>query len=222
VNSPRNFAGVQGNVVCPPTTTSTTTTPGATTTSTTLQPLCVDGAAIGKPTVALAKLDPPAGNEKLVLSGVLQFAAGTPTTFDPAATGVQILLDDVSTGTRLLDLTRRTAPVPPGAPGTACGPKDGWKGFAYRNRSGALDPPTCTPGSANGLKRIVFKDRRARGKGIVFTVKASGATLAQPGGPLRVTVVLGALEADGLAGKCGLHAFTVPDCGTRRAAVRCR
>lgn len=204
-------------------TSSTTTSTAPPTTTTTLPPVCAGGVSISKAVVVLAKLQLPAGRQKMVVKGRLDFPAGAPAALDVAAQGAQLLVEDLGTGTDVLALTHRTHPIPPGAPGPGCAAKDGWKGTTYANASRALDPPACTPGSAGGLQTLAFKDKRARGKGIAFLASVKGGTFAPPVGPLRVTVVLGATPEAGLAGLCGTHAFAPAGCAARGAkGHRCR
>jgi hypothetical protein len=92
----------------------------------------------------------------------------------------------------------------------------------YRNASNALDPPVCTPGSANGLTQLDFVDDRARGRGIRVQAKTKHSTLGTPAGPLRVTIVSGG-AAEGDAGECGSHTFRPGECNARGgASLDCR
>jgi hypothetical protein len=176
--------------------------------------------------LVVTNVDGVAGNEKLVLKGTLPFAAGVPATFDPVATGAQVVVRDPSddSGSERFALSARDGdPIPPGPVGTGCGPRDGWKGRTYVNRSGRIDPPGCTQ-SAHGLRTLRFTDRRARGKGILFTIKTVRTTLLEgvPAGPLEATVVLGKDDADLLAGACGVTSFVPSHCVFGGTTYRCR
>ncbi len=206
-------------------TSSTTSTSDTvpTTTSTTLPPVCTGGTTISHATLVIAKVGAPPGDERLTLAGRIDFQLGIPHTFDPTASGAQLLLEDLSgNGTVLLDLTFRTNPIPPGVAGTGCGLRDGWKGTRYKNASNRLGSPTCAPGSAGGLTLMRFRDQRAKAKGISFAVKTKGSTLPASTGPLRVTLVVGATADAGLAGDCGVVTFTSDRCKVKRGTLRCR
>jgi hypothetical protein len=136
---------------------------------------------------------------------------------------LQVRLEDLgASGRRMIDLTSAGTPIPPGAPGTGCDPKDGWTNLSYRNRSNAVDPPVCTPDSGEGLRKIRLKDRRAKGKGVAFRIVGRGARITAPVGPLRFTIVLGSGDADGLAGACATRTFDAAACRARRGGFRCR
>ena len=189
--------------------------------------LCAGGTTINAPRVKLSRLigegEFPPPLARVLFTGRLVFPPGVPSTYDPRTTGVQVSIEDVGEhGAAVFDLTFRTDPVPPGSAG--CTPSDGWRPSAsateqtYRNGSTAMDPPVCTPGSANGLTSIKFKDLRARSGEIAFKVRAVNSILPRPGGyetlkgPLRTTIVLGATAADGLNGACGVHTFSPEQC----------
>jgi len=189
--------------------------------------LCRGGTTINAPRVKLSRLigegEFPPPLARILFTGRLVFPPGAPSTYDPRTTGVQVSIEDVGEhGAAVFDLTFRTDPVPPGTAG--CTASDGWRPSAsateqtYRNGSTAMDPPVCTPGSANGLTSIKFKDLRARSGEIAFKVRAVNSILPRPGGyetlkgPLRTTIVLGATAADGLNGACGVHAFSPEQC----------
>jgi hypothetical protein len=154
--------------------------------------------------------------------GRLDFPAGTPATFDPAARGAQLRVEDVGGATILLDLTNATAPIPPGPPGAGCGLKDGWKKATYRNTSNALGAPACPAGSAQGLRMLKLADKRAQGGGIALKGIVRGTTLTTPSGPLRVTLVLGADPAAGAAGECGVVTFADGACTQKKRSYACK
>jgi len=173
--------------------------------------------------VRITGIEAPAGQQGLLVRGVLLLAVSLPETFDPAASGVQLEVEDTGgSPVALVDLTARTTPIPPGGPGTGCGKGDGWRGPVYRNRSNALEPPVCFAGSAHGLTLLRVKDKRVRGGGITFRAVMNGATMPVPAGPLRVTLVLGADAAAGAAGRCGSVRFAPSECGRKRRTYTCR
>jgi CSLREA domain-containing protein len=204
------------------TTTTTTTIAGlsssttsSTTTTTLPPPLCASPAAIDKARVTVTKLNAAPGRQKVVVEGTLRLADGVP--LDPAASGVQVLVEDLGNpAAAVLDLTSAGA-VPPGGRGTGCGGKDGWKGATYRNKSGSLDAPTCTPGSAAGLRELTLKDRRRKGKGVHLALEARKARVVGPVGPLAVTVVVGDTGAP-----CAEHRFDAGACKLTKKRLRCR
>jgi len=197
-------------------------------------PLCLGGTTIAKPRVVLGGMGGAIGNERLMLKGELEFASGSPsgmTTLDAASRGAQVRIEDLGTGAVLFDLTTDTHPVPPGAMATSpCDPrarkKDGWKSsrnqraYVYQNKTGALVADGCAPGSAQGLRRLALKDRRASSGHVRFSLAAQRAAIAAPVGPLRMTIVLGADAADGQAGACAVHEFTPTGCRWNRRETR--
>jgi CSLREA domain-containing protein len=203
------------------TSSSSTTLPPSTTTTTTLPPpLCQGGASMQGMTLRLTKAGGTPGDERLVIAGSVMLGAGAPPVLDPASSGLQLLVEDVGAHGALLDLTAATSPIPPGARGNGCDAKDGWKKTTYDNRSGAVAPPSCPPGSARGLRRLRLKDRRSRGRGVSFTLQVRGGGLPMPVGPVRLTFVLGATPAAGATGLCGTHVFS--SCTPKGASYRCR
>ena len=214
-----------------PTSTSTTgiattsVTSSSTSTSTTTPtmppaPVCDGGARITRAALTVRRAGPPAGDEALRFAGVLELPAGRPAFFDPRGTGAQLLLEDLGRDDAVVfELSHRTHPIPSG-PG--CDARDGWTRARYANASGRIDPPACTPGSANGLRTLRFKDRRRRGKGIAFLATTSGSTLGPLVGPFRGTIVVGASIIASTVGDCGTHGFSRAVCSTRRGTLRCR
>jgi len=192
--------------------------------------LC-DGTAIRHATVVLKKLGPPMGDEAMTFKGDMVFPPGVPATFNPSAKGAQVLIEDISSGfTARYDLTHLTHPIPAGLKGSGCDPKDGWTPnatgtkHAYKNKSNALNPPTCTSASANGLAVVKFTDARATKGKISFSVGTKNSTIATPAGPLRVSIVMGASAADASAGECGAHAFPAAACafGNGGTSLKCK
>ena len=201
----------------------------------TTSPLCAGGAPFAKARIAVKKLGGQTGDEQLTFGGRLLFPAGAPAGYDPLdaiARGAQLLVEDLGGGgTALIDLTGASA-VAPGAYGPACDPAkhDGWKAnrkltaYTYRGRSNML-AGACTPGSAQGLAKLVLKDKRAKGGGVHFAVTVKGATIAAPVvGPLRGTLILDADPAAGPAGACGVHAFPAGACKANKkgTALTCK
>src|SRR5262249_51029741 len=75
-------------------------------------PLGVGGTTTAAPTIVITGLGDAPGNEKIRFSGKLKFPAGTPaglTPLDSIARGAQIRIEDLGSGTTLLDLTHDTA-----------------------------------------------------------------------------------------------------------------
>lgn len=210
-----------------PTSTSTSTSiattlppPPPPTTTTLPPPLCQGGAPMQDMTLRLTRLGGTAGDERMILAGTLMLPPGTPPVLAPQTSGAQLLVEDLGAGGALVDLTARTAAIPPGSRGAGCHPKDGWTGTTYQNRSGAIGAG-CRAGSAQGLRRMKLKDRRSRGRGVTFSVQVSDVALPAPQGPVRVTLVLGAEGGAGATGECGIHAFTAT-CSRKGATYRCR
>jgi hypothetical protein len=159
-----------------------------------------------KARLSLRKLDKEHGEQSLSAKGSFEPAVTTPT-IDPGTNGVTIRLSDADTGT-LVEVS-----LPGGAPGGGCDPKDGWtlKGSApgtpgkkvwkYINRTGAVDPPLCAPGTARGIKKVIVKDLDSGT--FRYIVKGKNVTLsAQPSDPigtLRFAVGLQA-QPEGFAG----------------------
>ncbi len=131
--------------------------------------------------VQLNKLDNP-GKSGLKASGRF-LPAPSAVPVDPAVAGVHLRLADA--GGVLYDVD-----VPGGAAGSSsCDPADGWKAtmtrnaetsWSYTNRSGAIDPPLCTPGSARGIGSIRIDDRIASKGYFEYSLNASKDTLPRP------------------------------------------
>jgi hypothetical protein len=168
--------------------------------------------------VRISRLHGASGDEQFTVAGTLLLPPSI--SLDPMRRGLQILLEDLGASERLLDLTADGTPVPPGERGTGCGQQDGWRDFFYRNLSGEL-PPLCSPNSAQGLRRIRLADRRAQGGGIDFGINGRGADLVKPTLPLRLTIVLGADRAAGLAGQCATQSLEI-SCKSKRSVFLCK
>jgi len=194
-------------------------------------PICESGVRLDAANLSLKQLTKTPGQQALTFSGTFRLTPEAAAAFDPARDGVQIRIDDVeNAGATVFALTvDEGSPVPPD--GRGCGTRDGWRSrggsHAYKNRSGALDAPACTPGSANGLTQIAFRARRSDPGLVRVKVKTRRTTLAATaaGGPLRATIVFGAERDAGATGACAsTHAFAALPCTerSRGAALRCR
>jgi endo-1,4-beta-D-glucanase Y len=165
--------------------------------------LCSGGGALGNVKLKLGGLTAAPGEQSVTLKASLFFPGGIPVPA-PYVNGAQVLIEDLGNGsTAVYELSRFTTPVPAQAAG-ACEAGEGWDAARnlYRNRSGALDPPACTAGTANGLSQIRYKPRGALD--LDLQLKARRATIAAPVGPLRLTWVLGATQAASDGGQCAL------------------
>ena len=179
---------------------------------------CTNPAYVLDASVNLKRLDRGPAAQQMDLRGTLSFPGGAPTVLDA---GAQILVEDVGSGdAAIFDLTEATSSVP-GAGDAVCDPRDLWKSSSskvqYRNKSTALDAPTCTPGSANGLSKIQYK--LGSTTDVPFRIRAKRSTIAEPVGPLRVTLVLGDTAAAGDAGNCGVSELL--DCSGDSASAYC-
>jgi cysteine-rich repeat protein len=181
--------------------------------------LCSAETAIMDARVTIASRTETTGDEKLLLKGRLVLPPGSPAV-DPASSGVQVVLEGAGSAP-IFDLSAGTSPIPAATAG-ACGAGDGWKVrsgrglFEYANRSGAIDPPTCTAGSANGLYRARIVENGGSGD-LRFVFRAKRASISAPGSGARVSVVLG--QEAGTAGACGRVELT---CVTDRAGKTTR
>jgi hypothetical protein len=169
-------------------------------------PACTDGGYLSGVQLTLGGIGNGAGEQSLKIKGSLFFPVSTPVASLDG--GAQILIEDLGAGSAAIyDLTTATFPVPSSSV-TGCSPSDLWKvtpkTTSYRNSSGSLDPPACTPGTAAGLRQLKYKPRSARD--VTFQVKANGASIAAPVGPLRLTLVLGDDAAASTGGECGISA----------------
>ena len=179
--------------------------------------------------LANAKLSARVGgvpsDDSLIISGDLVFGVGTPASVDPATTGAQLLVEDLGAAqTSWYELTRATNPLP--AFGNTCDPStDRWKNRAtvdtYKNKSGRL-PGFCIAQSARGLRTAKFTDRRTSQSAVKVKTKSQGWSLGAPIGPLRITVVLGAGEAESVGGACGSYTFDPAECTITSDRVLCR
>jgi hypothetical protein len=181
--------------------------------------LCSNPAFVLDASVDLRRLDAGAEAQQMTLRGTLFFPGGAPAALDA---GAQILVEDNGSGdAAIFDLTEATSPIP-GAGDPVCDPRDLWKSSTsrvqYRNRSGALDAPTCTDGSAAGIQKIQYK--RGSTTDVPFVIRAKHSTIAAPVGPVRMTLVLGDTAAAGTAGECGVSQLL--DCSGDAASMYCQ
>jgi hypothetical protein len=184
-------------------------------------PLCSGGGALGNLQVKIGGLTQPPGGQSLQVKGTLFFPAGIPASA-PYVAGAQLLVEDVGNGNAALyELSRFTTPVPSQAAGV-CEAGDGWDAarYMYRNRSGAMDPPACTAGSANGLGQIRYKARSAYD--LDLQLKAKGASIAAPVGPLRLTWVLGPGQSASDGGQCAVSVALPCTANGSGSTRRCR
>jgi hypothetical protein len=186
-------------------------------------PLCTSGGYASKLRIKIGGLSAGPNRQTLQLKGALFFPQGTPAAA-PYTDGAQILIEDVGNGgAALYELSRFTTAVPSQAAGV-CDPSEGWSASGsrtlYRNRSGALDPPACTAGSAAGLSQIKYKPRSAHD--LDLQLKARNASLPAPLGPLRVTYVLGSSQAASDGGLCAISAEIPCTVNASGRTVKCQ
>ncbi len=115
-----------------------------------------------KSRIIMKSLNQPLGTTQgFVAKGFFNPAAGVPP-IDPLLNGIHVRLVDAA-GT-LVDVS-----LPAGVVGaSACDPRDGWTmtvsgsgviTWKYKNFSGAIDSPACTPGSARGVYTAIVRDK---------------------------------------------------------------
>ncbi|MGH7787781.1 MAG: glycosyl hydrolase family 8 [Candidatus Binatia bacterium] len=186
-------------------------------------PMCSDGGYLGNAQIKLTGLLSGPAAQALQIKGSVFFPAGIPVAA-PYSGGAQILVEDVGSGnSAVFELSRFTNAVPPAAAGN-CSGDDGWDvrptTTTYRNRSGLLDPPTCTPGSARGLDQLRLKARSTNQ--IDFLVKTKRSTIATPVGPLRATLVLGHTQAASDTGQCAIGTALPCTANSSGSSRKCR
>jgi endo-1,4-beta-D-glucanase Y len=185
--------------------------------------LCTNGGTLSSPQITIGRLGGKPNDESLQLKAKMFFPQGIPATA-PYTAGAQVLIEDLgSGGTAVFELSETsTTPIPPAAAGACDAKRDKWKvtkaSTTYKNGSTALDPPTCTAGSARGFFQLQLRPRSARDLDVL--VKAKKSSIAPVVGPLRATVVLGATQADGDAGRCAVSAPVA--CTGAASTRRCR
>ncbi len=194
---------------------------GAPTCTPTGNALCTNPATIFAAQVRLKKAGGDPGRQKLDLRGSAFFAAGHPASL---VEGLQIRVEDTGSGdAAIFDLTEASATAVGPDGGPVCDPRDRWKlsrsgtKATYKNKSGAVDAPTCSTGSANGLSKVSYKVRSSAD--LEFRIKTKRSTIAAPLGPLRATLVFGADAGAGAAGECAVSVEL--DCSVAGATLRC-
>jgi hypothetical protein len=175
-------------------------------------PICPDagGTFLGS-TFSLNRLGGPAGDERLKVTARLFLHQPLPWV---PGTGFQIMAEDPDAAfAPIVEWSARTLAIPPGALHSGCGPKDGWSesasgsSYKYRNRSNAL-PPTCAPGSANGLTEIRLLKKSADARIVDVKIRAknttSQSTPALDGNPsIRLSMTAEAVIGPSNADRCG-------------------
>lgn len=168
-------------------TTSTSTTPSTVPpTSTTIAvPTSCPGVTVNQ----RARVATTARGSNVTLRVQLFGLPVAPLDYDPGRDGLTL---------RFGDQTGGVVSIPPGRPGSGCAKTDGWraqagyttKTYTYRNASGAL-PPTCTPGSAAGVRLVRIMDALARDGTIHVRLRSRRAPVDARGNRFNVTIVLG-------------------------------
>jgi cysteine-rich repeat protein len=178
---------------------------------------CVDGGSLSELEVEIGEVGGRTiGDERLRIRGRLQLPAGTDLGIDLSARGAQLLVEDLGRHRRrVFDVTALSSPIP-GSTAGQCAAGDGWRTETgrvaiYRNRSGALDAPACTVGSAAGLRSLKLDDALASA-GIGFVATARRTHIRRIIGPLRVTLTLGGGIEDAFEHRCGERVFTADEC----------
>src|SRR5262249_14082167 len=184
--------------------------------------VCTSGLAIENAELVMSGFY--SGPRKLSFKGRLPFGPGEPAGYDPASTGAQVRFRALGASSPFESLVfdRSIMPVPANSAGRCDPLRDGWRSAGakttYRNRSGAIDPPTCTPGSAGGLTELSFT-KPGMAPFTKAQVKATGWS-GYFGGQLEVVN-----GADTTLGGCARVVFTGSQCetlGAHRQKIRCR
>jgi hypothetical protein len=182
-------------------------------------PICADdGGTILRAELSLNGFRPPTEDLRLKVRLAALLPAPLP---DVAASGVQFVVENLSAHyAPIVEWSAPTLAVPSGGPGTGCDPRDGWKAaksgssFRYRNLSNAL-PPTCAPGSANGLTEIRLLRKSKDMRMVDVKIRAKETALLSPieDGALELRVAL-TLDA-------GLGEGTEDRCAVSRRPIAC-
>lgn len=185
-------------------------------------PLCSNGGYLTGVDLKLGGLTTGPDRQSLKLKGHLFFPSGIPAT-SPYVDGAQIRIEDAGNGDAIVfDASRFTTAVPPQAAGT-CDSKDTWKTSgtrtSYKNSSGKMDPPTCSAGSAGGLRSLKYRQRSALDLDLELKARKTDISTT-PVGPLRVTFVLGSDQGASDNGRCAISA-EIP-CVASGKILRCR
>ena len=185
--------------------------------------LCTAGGSLLSPQITLTKLGGTPGDDTLQLKAKLFFAQGIPVAA-PYTNGAQVLIEDLGSGNAaVFELSEaNTDAIPPASAGACDARRDFWKSTPsstqYKNGSTALDPPSCTAGSSRGLFLLKYRPRTTRD--VDVQLKAKKASLGTVVGPLRATLVMGATQADGDAGRCAISAPVA--CSAAGTSLRCK
>jgi endo-1,4-beta-D-glucanase Y len=179
--------------------------------------LCTNPGRLLGAGISLKKLDRGAGEQQMAVTADLFFPIGAERN---AEDGLQILVEDAGDGdAAIFELSTRTAAVP-GDGEPTCNSRDGWKvkptKVQYRNRSGAVDAPTCTEGSANGLAKLQY--RASAPRDFYLKLKTKRSTIASPVGPVRLTVILG---DDAGAGDAACAVSELLECSGDASSLYC-
>jgi hypothetical protein len=147
------------------------------------------GATFYSPHLQLKRLLAGLGDQGLTFKTRIGIPFNFPGAFRPSTDGVDFLVEDVPVPILL--------EAPAGGPGSGCDPRDGWivsgngSRYQYRNYSDAL-PPDCTPGSAGGLTKVKYLDRRARRNEVRLSFSVNDAAIYDDDNfQLRATVHFG-------------------------------
>ncbi|MFQ5665418.1 MAG: hypothetical protein ACE5I7_03215 [Candidatus Binatia bacterium] len=175
--------------------------------------------------IILSNLDAGPQRHGLLARGFFNPATTTPM-IDPAAHGVHVRLRDSLGVLYDVSIPGRTTGDPGAAP---CSTGDGWKKtvahggntiWRYVNQSGRI-PPSCEPGSAHGIHKIVVKDlTNTRRRSFMYLISSKDVALSHlpvfPVERLTFDFTLGAQPAPGTAsrqaaaGQCASSDFRVP------------
>ena len=147
-------------------------------------PICADdGGSLQRAALTANGLRSPTGDARLKMQLTAALLAPLP---NVATSGLEIVAEDLNADyAPIVEWSVRTIAVPPGGPGTGCDPRDGWKAaksgssYRYRNLSNAL-PPTCAPGSANGLTEIRLLRKSKDNRTVDVKVRATKTALLLP------------------------------------------
>lgn len=183
-------------------------------------PHCSAPASAGRAKLKLHGLDKPPGSQKLTVKANVDFALPL-VPFAPAVHGVHVFLSEGPLGQVVDELDFAVPAGLKGAP-EGCDRRDGWKlngkltTFKYGNKSGALDPPSCVPGSAAGVQQVQLKDKVAKGKGLDLQVKGKNGSWQSSGQGDRMATV----RFDD--GTCRWVRFEPAECKVTPRSVSCR
>jgi len=177
--------------------------------------LLIGGQSAKRSKLQLGRLDGAAGGHQLAWSGTF-VPAGSPT-IAPQSRGVHVQITD--SGGDVVNVS-----IPGGSvgahPSTPCAAGDGWKvsgsSYTYRNVSGFIDA-SCSV-SAQGIEKIMIKDRRSSSGNVQLKLSGKRGTYAivTPPTALHVSLALAAqpspgdASAEAMAGQCTESRWTAP------------